>query len=149
MRDSKTAARLVLLVTVAVFINYLDRGNLSTAAPLIQAELHLSATQLGILLAAFYYSYVLCMPATGWLAERFGAKSVLAAGITVWSLAMALSGFARGFASLLTLQLLLDVCESVAFNILGFMGWVFLLPVVHPLDWAAVRLGSRHGFPRA
>ena len=115
VRDSRTAARLVLLVTVAVFINYVDRGNLSTAAPLIQTELHLSATQLGTLLAAFYYSYVLCMPTTGWLAERYGAKLVLAAGITVWSIATALTGFAWSFASLLPLRLLLGVGESVAF----------------------------------
>ena len=115
MRDSKSAARLVLLVTVAVFINYIDRGNLSTAAPLIQNELRLSATQLGTLLAAFYYSYVLCMPATGWLAERFGAKRVLAAGITVWSLATVLTGFAGSFAALLALRLMLGVGESVAF----------------------------------
>ena len=115
MRESKQAARLVLLVTFAVFINYIDRGNLATAAPLIQNELHLSATQLGTLLAAFYYSYVLCMPATGWLAERFGALSVLAAGIGVWSLATALTGFAGSFASLLALRLMLGVGESVAF----------------------------------
>ncbi len=115
MLESAKPARLVLLVTTAVFINYVDRGNLSTAAPLIQTELHLSATQLGILLAAFYYSYVLCMPATGWLTERFGAKSVLAAGITVWSLATALTGLAGGFLSLLGLRLLLGVGESVAF----------------------------------
>jgi MFS family permease len=108
-------ARLVLLVTMAVFINYVDRGNLSTAAPLIQSELHLSATQLGALLSAFYYSYVLCMPATGWLAERFGAKSTMAAGIAIWSLATALTGLAGGFASVLALRLLLGVGESVAF----------------------------------
>lgn len=115
MLESGKPARLVLLVTTAVFINYVDRGNLSTAAPLIQTELHLSATQLGTLLAAFYYSYVLCMPATGWLTERFGAKSVLAAGIMVWSLATVLTGFAGGFTSLLGLRLLLGIGESVAF----------------------------------
>ena len=115
MSDSGKPSRVVMLVTTAVFINYVDRGNLSTAAPLIQTELHLSATQLGALLGAFYYSYVLCMPATGWLTERFGAKSVLAAGITVWSLATALTGFAGGYLSLLGLRLLLGVGESVAF----------------------------------
>ena len=45
----------------------------------MQDELHLSASQLGILLSAFYYGYVICMPAMGWLAERYGAKRVLAA----------------------------------------------------------------------
>lgn len=64
----------MLLLSAALFINYVDRGNLSTAAPLIQDELHLSATQLGFLLSAFYYSYVLAMAPVGWLAERSGTR---------------------------------------------------------------------------
>lgn len=107
--------RLVLLVTAAVFINYIDRGNLATAAPLMQDELHLSASQLGILLSAFYYGYVICMPAMGWLAERYGAKRVLAAGVTIWSVATLTTGFAGSFATLLALRVLLGVGESVAF----------------------------------
>jgi Major Facilitator Superfamily len=75
----------VLLLSAALFINYVDRGNLSTAAPLIQDELHLSATQLGFLLSAFYYSYVLAMAPVGWLAERFGAHRVLGAGVAIWA----------------------------------------------------------------
>ncbi len=70
MPDSRSVARLVLLVTAALFVNYIDRGNLATAAPLMQDELHLSASQLGVLLSAFYYGYVPCMPAMGWLAGR-------------------------------------------------------------------------------
>ena len=80
-------ASVVPLLALAVFINYVDRGNLATATPLIQEELHLSASQLGVLLSAFYYGYVVCMPGMGWLAERYGAKRVLAAGVTVWSIA--------------------------------------------------------------
>jgi MFS family permease len=115
MKDARVEARLVLLVTTVVFINYIDRGNLATAAPLIHGALHLNEEQLGVLFSAFYPSYVLCMPATGWLAERFGAKRVLAAGIAIWSLATLLTGFAWSFASLLALRLMLGVGESVAF----------------------------------
>jgi MFS family permease len=115
VRNTPSAARLVLLVTAAVFINYIDRGNLATAAPLMQGELHLSASQLGILLSAFYYGYVLCMPAMGWLAERYGAKRVLAAGVAIWSLATLTTGFAGSFATLLALRVLLGIGESVAF----------------------------------
>src|SRR5664279_460781 len=107
MRTSPTAARLVLLVTVCVFINYIDRGNLATAAPLIHDQLGLSPTQLGVLLSAFYYGYVLCMPAMGWLAERYGAPRVLAAGVAIWSVATFLTGFAGGFLTLLGLRVLL------------------------------------------
>jgi MFS family permease len=115
VRDARAASRLVLLVTAGVFINYIDRGNLATAAPLMQDELHLSSSQLGVLLSAFYYGYVPCMPATGWLAERYGAKAVLAAGVTVWSFATLTTGFATGFAMLLGLRILLGIGESVAF----------------------------------
>jgi len=115
MNKPHTAARLVTLVTMAVFINYIDRGNLATAAPLIQDELHLSASQLGVLLSAFYYGYVVCMPGMGWLAERFGAKTILAAGVAVWSIATLTTGFAASFAALLGLRILLGVGESAAF----------------------------------
>ncbi len=115
MRKTPSPARLVLLVTAAVFINYVDRGNLATAAPLMQDELHLSASQLGILLSAFYYGYVACMPAMGWLAERYGAKRVLAIGVAIWSIATLMTGFAGSFAALLALRILLGIGESVAF----------------------------------
>ena len=114
-RAPSSTLRVVSLVTLAVFINYIDRGNLATAAPLMQDELHLSAGELGVLLSAFYYGYVVCMPATGWLAERFGARAVLAAGVTLWSLTTFGTGFANGFATLLALRILLGVGESVAF----------------------------------
>jgi MFS family permease len=103
------------MVTAAMFINYVDRGNLATAAPLMQSDLGISPEQLGILLSAFYYGYVPLMPATGWLAERYGAKAVLATGVTVWSIATMLTGFAHGFGMLLALRILLGVGESVSF----------------------------------
>lgn len=115
MREPRSPVRLVLLVTTAVFINYIDRGNLATAAPLMQDELRLTPSQLGVLLSAFYYGYVTCMPATGWLAERYGAHAVLAAGVAVWSVATLLTGLAGGFATLLALRVLLGIGESVAF----------------------------------
>jgi MFS family permease len=115
MSESRMTARVVMLVTACVFINYVDRGNLATAAPLIHDELRLSATQVGVLLSAFYYGYVVCMPGMGWLAERYGARRVLAAGLTIWSVATFLTGFAGSFATLLSLRILLGIGESVTF----------------------------------
>ena len=100
---------------VALLVNYIDRGNLATAVPLIHSELGLSATQLGFLLSVFYYSYVAAMVPAGWLGERYGAHRVLAAGIAIWSVATLLTGFATGFWSLLLLRLLLGVGESAGF----------------------------------
>src|SRR5450755_4221962 len=110
-----SAARIVLLVTASVFINYIDRGNLATAAPIMQDDLRLSDSQLGMLFSAFYFSYVPFMPATGWLADRFGAKIVLGAGVAIWSIATLSTGFVTGFVGLLALRLLLGLGESCAF----------------------------------
>jgi len=48
---------ILLLLGLSVFINYIDRANLSVAAPLLQDELRLSASQLGVLLSAFFCSF--------------------------------------------------------------------------------------------
>ena len=115
MPDAGTSRRLVLLVAAAVFINYIDRGNLATGATLIQDELQLSASQLGFLLSAFYYGYIAFMAPAGWLAERYGAHRVLAIGLIIWSIATLATGFAQGFAAMLVLRVLLGIGESVSF----------------------------------
>ncbi len=115
VRAPTAPARLVLLVSVALLINYIDRGNLATAVPLIHDELGLSGTQLGFLLSAFYYTYVASMVPAGWLGERYGAHRVLAVGIVIWSLSTLLTGFAAGFWSLLLLRFMLGVGESAGF----------------------------------
>ena len=106
---------IVLMMMAALMINYIDRGNLATAAPLIQDQLRLSSTQLGFLLSAFYWTYVLCMAPVGWAGERFGAHRVLAVGLAIWALATLLTGLVGGFISLLVLRLLLGIGESAAF----------------------------------
>jgi MFS family permease len=108
-------ARLVVLLAFVLFINFVDRGNLATAAPLIKDELHLNSTQLGLLLSAFFWSYTLCLFPVGWLAERFGAKPVLTVGVVIWSLGTLLTGVAGGLYSLFACRLLLGVGESAAF----------------------------------
>lgn len=105
----------VPLLALAVFINYVDRGNLATAAPLIKDELALTSTQVGILISAFFWTYTPGLVLSGWLADRFNAYKTLAAGLAIWSLATLLSGFAGIFVALLMLRLLLGVGESAAF----------------------------------
>jgi len=107
--------RVTLLLAVAVFINYVDRGNLATAGPLLKGELGLSNFQFGLLGSAFFMSYAPLQPVAGWLAQRFDVRHVLAAGLVIWALATALVGLATGFAMLFCLRLLLGVGESVTY----------------------------------
>jgi MFS family permease len=112
---STRPAKLVLLMALGMFINYVDRGNLATVGPVLQDQLHLSSTELGSLFSAFFVTYVLGMVPGGWLADRYGAKRVLGTGAAIWSIATLLTGFASGFTSLLSLRLVLGVGETAAF----------------------------------
>ena len=105
----------VLLIAIACLINYVDRGNLSIAAPTLKNELHLNPAKLGILFSAFFYTYTAFIFFSGWLVGRFDAIWVFAIGFAIWSLATAATGLVHGFAMLLTMRLLLGAGESVIF----------------------------------
>ena len=107
--------RVIFVIGLAVLLNYVDRGNLATAAPLLQDELSLSSSEVGVLLSAFFWVYAPAQLLAGWLAHRFDIRIVLAAGVALWSVATALTGLAGGFASILALRLLLGLGESVTF----------------------------------
>jgi ACS family D-galactonate transporter-like MFS transporter len=105
----------LVLLAISVLINYIDRGNLSIAAPLLKDELGISASQLGILLAAFFWTYTAMQFVSGWLVDRFDVNWVIAAGYLLWSLATATTGIVRSFTVLLAMRLVLGIGESVAF----------------------------------
>jgi MFS family permease len=105
----------VTLLVVSVFINYVDRGNLSIAAPLLKNELGISASQLGILLSAFFWTYTAMLFVCGWFVDRFDPSRVLALGYLIWSLSTAATALVHGFAMLLFMRLILGSGESVAF----------------------------------
>src|ERR1700722_17178891 len=93
-------AVVLALLAISVFINYIDRGNLSIAAPYLKDELGISATQLGILLSAFFYSYSCLQPLAGWLVDRFDVNWIFAGGFFIWSAATAATGLVHTFVAL-------------------------------------------------
>jgi MFS family permease len=115
--DPARAARspIVFLLAAVLFINYVDRGTLPTAAHLIQGDLNLDPVQMGMLMSAFFWTYTVSQIPVGWLAERYGAHRVLAAGLTLWASATILVGYVHTFAALLVLRLLLGLGESAGF----------------------------------
>jgi MFS family permease len=107
--------RVVALLALSILINYIDRGNLAIAAPLLKDELGLSASQLGILLSSFFYTYSFFLPLAGWMVDRFDVKWVMAAGFFIWSAATAITGGLHSFTALLAARLLLGIGETVAY----------------------------------
>src|SRR5437763_12197008 len=65
----------VALIFVGTSIVYIDRANLSAAAPGIKDEFGLSSTQLGILLSGFFWTYALFQPVAGWFVDRAGVRT--------------------------------------------------------------------------
>jgi MFS transporter, ACS family, D-galactonate transporter len=114
-RLSPELSRLALLLALSIFINYIDRGNLSIAAPHIKDELGLSYSQLGLLFASFFWTYAIFQIVSGWLVDRFPVNWVLALGILLWSAATFGTGLVNGFKLLLAMRLILGIGESVAY----------------------------------
>lgn len=112
---AKTLSPVAALLAISVFINYIDRGSLSIAAPGLRDELHFSAGQLGVLLSAFFWTYAGFQIVSGWLVDRFNVNWVIAGGFFIWSVATAATGFVHGFEMLLMMRLFLGAGESVAF----------------------------------
>ena len=106
---------LVLLLGVAVFLNYVDRGAIGIAAPLMTSELGLSATQFGVVVSAFFWVYAPVQLVVGWLVDRFSVYRLMASGVLVWAVSTLLMGFVGGFTSLLVLRIMLGVGETIAF----------------------------------
>ncbi|WP_408587358.1 MFS transporter [Novosphingobium sp.] len=108
-------AVLVGLLALAVLLNFVDRGAIGVAAPLMKQDLGLSATAFGIAVSAFFWTYGPLQPLLGWLADRWSAALVLAGGVLLWALATLLTGHAVGLGGLVLLRLLLGLGEGFLF----------------------------------
>jgi MFS family permease len=115
----------VLIVLVLVYMfNFIDRQILSILNEDIKADLGLTDAQMGFLFGtAFAVFYALFGIPLGRLADIWVRKSIIAMGLSFWSVMTALSGTARGFASLATFRIGVGVGESsaspAAFSLLG------------------------------
>ncbi len=114
-RAGSTLVSAFCLLFLSILINYIDRVNLSVAAPLLKDELRISASQLGVLFAAFFWTYSTAQIISGWIIDRYDVNWVLAAAFVLWSLATTATGLIHGFAMLIAVRILLGVAESVAF----------------------------------
>src|ERR1700675_3963478 len=106
---SPALIRVLVLLGLSIFINYIDRANLSVAAPMLKDELGLSPSQLGILLSAFFWTYAGMQLLAGWLVDRFEVKFVFAIGFFVWSVATACTGALHAFGALLVVRVVLGI----------------------------------------
>jgi MFS family permease len=114
--------RRVLIFVLMFFlatINYVDRVVLSVSATPMAKEFDISPVQLGYLFSSFLWLYVICLVPMGMIVDKFGTRAVNAAGIGLWSIATALTGFAPGFSTLIASRVLMGVGESTTYPAAG------------------------------
>jgi MFS family permease len=111
-----SAPQVVLVLLSAMYvILYIDRVNISTAAPLIKSDLNISNTQLGLAFSAFSFSYAVFQLIGGWTSDLFGARLTLTVSCAIVAAATMLTGAVGGFASLVATRLALGFGEGATF----------------------------------
>jgi len=93
----------------------IDRVNLAIVAPIVMKDFSLSPAAMGIMMSAFFWSYVLVMVPSGWLVNRFGPKLVGFWSCLWWGMATACMAAVTGFKSMMAMRIALGVTESPAY----------------------------------
>jgi len=114
-RPSRGRWYVLLLISVMYLITYLDRVNISTAAPLISKEYGFDKVIMGVIFSAFVWAYALFQVPGGWLSDRFGARGVLTAVVAYWSIMTAATAAAFSATSFIVVRFLFGVGEAGAF----------------------------------
>lgn len=78
---------MALLVAGALFMEILDATILAPAIPLIASSFGVEAVDVNLAISAYLVAVAVLIPATGWLADRFGVRRVFLAAIVVFTLA--------------------------------------------------------------
>nr|WP_249792648.1 MFS transporter [Bradyrhizobium sp. BRP22] len=98
-----------------MFINYLDRVNLSVAAKSISEAYGLTPIDMGYIFSAFLWTYLICLIPMGMLADRYGGRAVTYSTLGLWSLAGIWTGLATTYSSLFASRLVLGIGESASY----------------------------------
>jgi ACS family glucarate transporter-like MFS transporter len=175
IRPTNVRWRVLSILVLASFISYALRYNLSTAAPVMMADLGLTEIQWGWVLAAFLTGYALFQLPGGILGDRLGPRRVLATIAVLWALLTAVTAFVPGtdfastgviMASLMLLRFLVGVVHApvypatnpVVVNWFPIGGWALPLGLTSTglnlgvaasapiLAWSIVEFGWRVSF---
>ena len=114
-RPTKTRWLVLLLISLMYLITYMDRTNISVAAPAMAEEFGLSKTEFGIVFSAFLWAYSIGQIPGGWFADRFGPRKVLLFIVPFWSLMTVATSLAFGKVSLIFIRFVFGLGEAGAF----------------------------------
>ena len=114
-RPTSVRYRVLGLTFLMAFMMYMERGAIGAAAPTIMKEFHVDKITMGWSISAFNWSYALFQIPGGWLADKFGARAILAASMAWWSVFTAATGLTVSVGSLAATRFLFGIGEAAAF----------------------------------
>ena len=108
---------IMVLLFITVVINYLDRSNLSIAAPALTSELGIDPVHVGLIFSAFGWTYAAMQIPGGWLVDRVPPRILYTVALLLWSIATVMLGFAASFIALFVLRMAVGALEAPAYPI--------------------------------
>ena len=105
--------KVMFAVFLIATVSYLDRTNLSVAAPVLRQELNLSPTQLGLVLSAFSWSYAIAQIPAGMVAAWLRPRLTYLYALWLWCILLALTTLATSFAALVFFRIPFGIAEAV------------------------------------
>src|ERR1043165_5231045 len=106
-----------LIVATALFMENLDSTVLATALPAIAHSLGENPVRLNLAISSYLLSLAVFIPASGWVADRLGARHVFRAAIAIFMLGSILCGLST------------SLFEFVGARILQGIGGAMMVPV--------------------
>jgi MFS family permease len=103
------------LLFLNMFINFMDRINLSVGAPAIAKDFGWDRGKMGLLFSSYQWTYILFLLLWGWMTDRMGTRLINGLSVTIWSIAGMLTGAATTFGGMLTTRLALGAGEAASF----------------------------------
>jgi MFS family permease len=103
-----------VLLFFNLFINYIDRINLSVAAPAIAKEFNWDPGTMGLVFSSFLWTYAVCLIPSGWLVDKFGTRRVNALSVGVWSVAAMFTGAITNLGTMIAARLALGAGEAAS-----------------------------------
>ena len=109
---ARTAAAALFLLTSLNLFNFIDRYILPGVQPLVQKEFGVNDAQIGFLTTAFFFTYMLAAPLTGWLGDRFPRKPLIIIGALLWSAATLFTAAVHSYETLLIRHAIVGIGEA-------------------------------------
>jgi ACS family D-galactonate transporter-like MFS transporter len=136
---------MISMCFLANAINFIDRANLAIASPSIQSDLGVDATEMGLILSAFFWTYAFLQLPAGWFIDKVGVRVSLALAVGWWSLFTMATGLSRSVSQLVGTRLMLGVGEAAALPSFAKVAFNWFPRVERGLASSIFDSGSRVG----